>query len=44
MLILMDSCRINPEEWIKEPARDGRIAEIAVDDEDGQNADDEVVA
>jgi hypothetical protein len=44
MFILMDIISIDPEERIKEPARDGRIAGIAMDDEERQNADDKVVA
>jgi len=44
MLILMNPRRINPEEGIWEPARDGGIAEIGVNNEDTQDAEDDVVA
>jgi len=44
MLIFMDPCSINPKEWVGKPARDGGIAEIAVDDDDGENTEEEVVA
>lgn len=44
MLILVDPLRVDPEERVWEPAFDGGVGEIGVDDQDGENGKQDAIA